>query len=97
MKGDSLTLKCDLPITDTSVVLWKDTVYNSNREPHVIYDSSNSDEAFKDGFSISNNDLVIKNTAESGNFWCEVITNGNTTKKEYKLYVVEGQHCEFLS
>ena len=81
----SVTLKCPVNISDGDFLEWNDMVYNTGRDPAVIYDSErgqNSKHLNADFMSVENNELTIKNLKEEdvGDYSCQVIGEDGTAQ-----------------
>ena len=88
--GERVVLTCDLPVADPPVVVWKDLVYNSARDPILIADKDgniNPEHPQKDNYEVDivTHQLTIKRFKkdDAGDYICESI--GDESKPMKKL------------
>ena len=94
IEGRNIKLECNLPRTDPPRIRWTDYVFNTNRNPILIYDSTipgfNQDHSAKDNFQMDHLDLIITSVDlfHAGEYFCESeISDGVTLKQTFDLTV----------
>lgn len=99
--GEDIEIPCDVEAFASSPqVAWKNNVFNTGRDPAVIYENGemNPDHMFPERFSVSE-DFTLKISGlqnhDVGEFFCEsTLSDGTKEIKRYDLVLVEHPVCE---
>lgn len=110
IKGKSVQLLCDVPVSEPPVVEWSDMVYTSDTNPSIIFQTENNPH-FRIASTHENRDnyVVHRNFAltidlldldlDPGLYMCHSIVDGITYERHYYLTVGGEEntlYCETL-
>ena len=100
--GKDVKFECKLPTSNPPRIQWTDYVFNSGRNPILIFNSSNSgiNEAHpqKDKFEMDGFNLTVKSVKLdfAGEYFCESRVNDTTTLKQTFDLTIGGEQVLFL-
>jgi hypothetical protein len=103
LRGHSVHLKCDLPMSNPADIQWYDEVYNSGIEPQLIFDSNTGSDIVSDHPACSSihvdgeYTLTISNLQIDrgpGKYFCMSRNpDGAVAKRVFQLTVIELPEC----